>query len=92
MGVLTTTRPDHPASLAGMHPTNDARGHLKLAQGGGEDLPAATTPAAAAPSSLLELLDAESRLLAQAVGEHLPLELALQVNELRARRAALQPR
>ena len=72
-----------------MHTTNDARGHLKLAQSGGEDLSAATAPATAAPPSLLELLDAESRLLAQAVGEHLPLELALRVNELRARRAAL---
>ena len=31
----------------------------------------------------------ELRLLAHAVGEHLPIELALQVAELRARRAAL---
>jgi hypothetical protein len=31
----------------------------------------------------------ELRLLAYAVGDHLPIELALQVAELRARRAAL---
>ena len=31
----------------------------------------------------------ELRLLAHAVGDHLPIELALQVAELRARRAAL---
>jgi hypothetical protein len=31
----------------------------------------------------------ELRLLAQAVGDHLPIELVLQVAELRARRAAL---
>jgi len=39
----------------------------------------ATTPAEpfVARSGLLELLDAESRLLAQAVGERLPLELVL---------------
>ena len=41
------------------------------------------------PMSVMELLDAETRLLARAVGGHLPLELALQVDELRARRAAL---
>ncbi len=76
-----------------MHTTKDARGHLKLAKGGGEGAgDAAVALAAAGPSSLLELLDAESRLLAQAVGEHLPLELALRVNELRARRAALELR
>jgi len=42
-----------------------------------------------APATALELLDAESRLLARAVGEHLPLELALRVDALRAKRAAL---
>lgn len=53
-------------------------------------LAAAPAPApAGAPASAAELLDAETRLLACAVGEHLPLELALQVAELRARRAAL---
>ena len=31
----------------------------------------------------------ELRLLAQAVGDHLPIELAIEVAELRARRAAL---
>lgn len=46
-------------------------------------------PTPDAPLTTLELLDAESRLLAQAVGGHLPLELALQVESIRARRAAL---
>jgi hypothetical protein len=36
-----------------------------------------------------ELEARELRLLAHAVGDHLPIELALQVAELRARRAAL---
>ena len=77
-----------------MHTTHDQRGRLTLVAAGGEGAgDAAVVPAIpAASSSLLELLDAESRLLAQAVGEHLPLELALRVNELRARRAALEPR
>ncbi len=77
-----------------MHTTDDQRGRLTLVAGGGEGAgEAAGAPATgAAPSSLLELLDAESRLLARAVGEHLPLELALRVNELRARRAALELR
>jgi len=72
-----------------MDQTDDRRERLTLVAAGGE---AAVAPVAVGPSSLLELLDAESRLLARAVGEHLPLELALQVNELRARRAALEPR
>jgi len=76
-----------------MDQTDDRRGRLTLVAAGGEGAgDVAVAPAAAAPLSLLELLDAESRLLARAVGEHLPLELALQVNELRARRAALEPR
>lgn len=41
------------------------------------------------PPTAAELLDEETRLLAQATGEHLPLELALQVAELRARRSAI---
>ena len=49
-------------------------------------------PLEPAPLSVLELLDAESRLLARAVGEHRPLELALQVDALRAQRAALRSR
>ncbi len=76
-----------------MHTTDDQRGWLTLVAAGGEGAgDAAVAPVAAVPSSLLELLDAESRLLARAVGEHLPLELALQVNELRARRASLELR
>ncbi len=51
---------------------------------------------AAPPASALEQLDAlanlELALLARAVGEHLPAELADRVLDLRARRAALAQR
>ncbi len=76
--------------------TRSESGHvgLRLAASGGEA--AVTGPmlftAEPAPATALELLDAETRLLARAVGEHLPLELALQVETLRAQRAALRSR
>jgi hypothetical protein len=54
--------------------------------------PPASLPAS--PSSALEQLDAlvnaELALLARAVGEHLPVELADRVLAVRARRAALE--
>jgi hypothetical protein len=57
---------------------------------------AATSPPLALGVDMLDRATAaaalearELRLLAQAVGDHLPIELALQVAELRARRAAL---
>jgi hypothetical protein len=41
--------------------------------------------------ALVSVLEArELRLLACAVGDHLPVELAMQVRDLRARRAALE--
>ena len=68
-----------------------SRAHLRVAARHG--VAAVTGPELFAepeePMSVMELLDAETRLLARAVGGHLPLELALQVDELRARRAAL---
>lgn len=42
-----------------------------------------------APMTAAQLLDEETRLLAQAVGDHVPLEVALQVAELRRRRTLL---
>jgi len=74
--------------MLGMDAPNDSCHHLVLAPSGGEDHPHAEP--LAVDSGLLELLDAESRLLAQAVGEHLPLELALRVGQLRAQHAALE--
>jgi hypothetical protein len=46
---------------------------------------------ATAPVDPSELEASELRLLAHAVGDHLPVELADQVAQLRARRAALHP-
>lgn len=61
---------------------------LRLVDGAAEawrlDLEVCDPAAAAAALEAREL-----RLLAYAIGEHLPVELALQVAELRARRAAL---
>ncbi len=74
-----------------MKTTDDTRGHLRLAASGGEAvLDGPLFPVEPAPLNALELLDAESRLLARAVSEHLLLELALQVETLRAQRAALR--
>jgi hypothetical protein len=50
----------------------------------------AVSPGALDPIAAAAALEArELRLLAHAVGDHLPIELAVQVAELRARRAAL---
>jgi len=82
-----------PGKLPGMETTNDTRGRLRLAASGGEAvLDGPLFPVEPAPLNALELIDAESRLLARAVGEHPPLELALQVETLRAQRAALRSR
>ena len=94
-GVLTTKTSGTPGKLPGIETTtNDTRGRVRLAASGGEAVLAGSALFAPepAPESLLELIDAESRLLAQAVGEHLPLELALRVETLRAQRVALRSR
>lgn len=52
--------------------------------------PNPTLPLLPATLELAELADAELRLLARAVGEHLPVELADRVLELRVRRARLE--
>lgn len=84
-GVLTTIPSGGRARILRMRPTQASpRARVTLFSAvdpGIPDVPAPTTVA--------ELLDQETRLLACAVGEHLPLELVLQVAEIRARRAAL---
>ena len=55
-------------------------------------IPSPTDPSQVTPlEQLVALQDAELRLLAHAIGDHLPPELAERVLELRARQAELLP-
>jgi hypothetical protein len=85
-GVLTTIPSGVPARVLWMRRPTQASPPARVTL-----FPALDpgTPDLAPPATVADLLDQETRLLACAVGEHLPLELALQVTELRARRAAL---